>query len=125
MNHDDLQPDGASMPSPSEADNTANREPPEPTAATPLGDSHADEVQPAEPSSASEAGPADSLAQCPSRTPWTLQLSGRATGRATCGLAKKPAAGGQVRLSGPKPHEAVEYPRLQVSEFAQRDILAG
>ena len=104
MNHDDLQPDGASMPSPSEADNTANREPPEPTAATPLGDSHADEVQPAEPSSASEAGPADSLAQCPSRTPWTLQLSGRATGCATCGLAKKPAAGGLVRLSGPKPH---------------------
>ena len=44
------------------------------------------------------------LAQCPSRTPWTLQLSGRATGCATCGLAKKPAAGGQVRLSGPKPH---------------------
>ena len=44
------------------------------------------------------------LRQCPSRTPWTLQLSGRATGRATCGLAKKPAAGGLVRLSGPKPH---------------------
>ena len=53
---------------------------------------------------AHSGGTACWLAQCPSRTPWTLQLSGRATGCATCGLAKKPAAGGQVRLSGPKPH---------------------